>query len=120
MASGDMRADDVIYDTVLCTLFIDYDMEKKTIREIYLISNFCYTGKSSLHWSDMLQYGACDYTCSVEEYPALAELIQDKDWRWTTRHDALDVDHAAGNVSQELKDEVLKEMLQTKASEENV
>ena len=66
MANGDMRADDVIYDT------------------------------------------------------ALAELIQDKDWRWTTRHDALDVDHAAGNVSQELKDEVLKEMLQTGDSKENV
>lgn len=108
MVSRDIRVDKITYDTVLSTAFIAYDEEKKEIEEIFLMSNFCYTDKSSLRWVDMGQYGACYHTCAIREYSALAELLKNKDWTWNTAHNALDIDRKAGNVPQELKDEVLR------------
>lgn len=54
----------------------------------------------------------CEHTCAIREYSALAELIKDKAWTWNTAHNALGIDPKSGNVPQELKDEVLKLMME--------
>ena len=111
MVTRDIVVEDVLYDTVLSTAFIAYDAEKKKIEEVYLISDLGRTKQSSLQWTDIGQYDVCDHTCAIREYSALAELIKDKDWTWNTAHNALNIDRKAGNVPQELKDEVLKVMM---------
>ncbi len=90
-----------------------YDKEKKEIKNAYLVSNFCYTGQSSLKWDDWLQYGACDYTCGARELPTLAECIKDKDWIWNEQNSNRDIMRAEGDIaSQALKEEVLKVMIE--------
>lgn len=107
-----IRVDGVIYDTVLSTVFIVYDSEKKQIKEVYLISNLSYTKQSSLKWNDWVQYGACDHTCEAWEKQALAECIKEKDWIWNA--DNRGIDRGEGEaVSLALKVEVLQAMLES-------
>ncbi len=113
MAAINIRVDGVIYDTVFCTAFFSYDEEKKEIKNAYLVSNFCYTGQSSLKWDDWFQYGACDHTCGARELPTLAECVKDKDWIWNEQNSNRDIVRAEGDIaSQALKEEVLKVMIE--------
>ena len=72
-----------IFDTAKCTVYY----RPKEPDKMILISNFRYTGDSSIKWWDEASYGMCTHPCTKEEIGELYHILKDippDEWRFSS------------------------------------
>ena len=70
---GQLEIDGILFDTVKCSAYY----RPKEPNRIVLVSNFRYTGNSSIHWWDEASYGMCTHPCTKEEIGNLYQVLKD-------------------------------------------
>ena len=72
----------IVFDTAKCSAFY----RPKRPDHIVLMSNFMYTGNSSIHWWDEASYGMCTHPCTKEESRILYQILRETtldQWHFT-------------------------------------
>ena len=102
---------DVVYDTANSNISFLYKTKEDRISECRICSHFHFTSNSKKRWLDECSYGQCFYPPDTyEDWIELAECIKDKEWLWTKRRGSDDIDHEAGAVDCDTKNNILNKM----------